>query len=738
MSNVQVGEIIDGRYRVEAVIAKGGMSTVFRCEDVRLGRRVAVKVMDDRYLDDAIFRSRFVREAKSMAQLGHPNIVDVYDFNSTGDHAYLVMELISGGTLRELLAERGPMPPHAATQVMRGLLTGLSVAHKQGLVHRDIKPDNVLINKDHRVKLTDFGLVRAVAQSEHTSDKIIGTVSYLSPEQVDGGHIGPESDVYSAGVLLFELLTGTTPFDGDTQIAHAMQRLSHDVPAPSSRIDGVPQLFDELVAAATHRDPAERFPTAAEFLAALEDVATELELPSFKVPVPTNTAVARATEVVAGATEVVAPLPPLAPPVENQSTSILPPLEPTPAPAPIAEPPTEAFPVAPQVTPPNMPPITPEPETRDVPAVREDQSVAFEAPTPVSNRSTAKLIAWFLVVALLIASVAVGGWWFGSGRYGEIPQILGEDRPTAIQLVSDAGFDPVVTEVFSDDVTVGKAVGTAPPFGSRVPRSDQVEVLISKGLPTVPVLPASGDIAEYRRAVEERTLILEIGGDVFSNDVPKGQIVSVSPSPGVTVKTESVVTASISKGAAPVDVPDVAGMSQEDATRTLTDAGLTVGSVQQEFSQRHKPGHVISTSPGSHAKLARGSEVNLKVSNALEMPSVIGKTSTEAVAQLESLGFVVTLEDTSDAGTVPYEIVGTSARAGALIDPASPEVTLQVANRVRVPSVVGRTMEDATQILTNMGLSVNTRRDGSRVLTQSPRAGAKVDIGSTVELTALR
>ncbi|MEJ5998582.1 Stk1 family PASTA domain-containing Ser/Thr kinase [Corynebacterium sp. H130] len=726
MSYVQVGDVLDGRYRLDAQIAKGGMSTVFRGEDLRLGRHVAVKVMDDRYLDDAIFSSRFVREAKSMAQLSHPNIVDVYDFNSAGDHAYLVMEFISGGTLRELLAERGPMPPHAATQVMRGLLTGLSVAHKQGLVHRDIKPDNVLINADHRVKLTDFGLVRAVAQSERTSDQIVGTVSYLSPEQVAGEHIGPAADVYSAGILLFELLTGTTPFAGDTQLAHAMQRLHADVPAPSSRIEGVPPLFDELVAAATHRDPSDRFPTAAEFLAALEDVATELELPSFKVPVPLDTAVSRATEIVTAEQ-----------PQPAQSTSILP------QPSAQPEPPTTAFPpVAPAPEPQTsaFPPVAPYQNTEVALPVQQAPAtpaeISFEQPKPMSNRSPIKLIAWLLVVALLIAAVAVGGWWFGSGRYGEIPQIVGLDKSTAVSRVSTAGFKPVVSETYSDDVAVGKAVGTQPPFGQRVPRSKEVAVLISKGQPTVPAVPVDGDVQQYRQALSERTLKLEFGADAYSDTIPVGGIATVSPAAGVTVRTGSTVTAQISKGPAPVDVPDVSGKDEATAKKILTDAGFTIRSTTSAFSAKHPAGEVISTNPGPGTKLKRGSDVELKVSNAIKVPDLVGMTYDEAVAALGD-DITISVEETNAAGDKPQEIVGMSEKAGALINPEGAHISLQVATRIKVSSVIGMSVNEATQTLQEQGLNVTLRREGDTVLMQSPRAGSKVDVGSTVELTAI-
>ena len=286
-----VGALLDGRYRVEARIATGGMSTVYRGIDVRLGRPVALKVMDTRYAGDQQFLTRFHREARAIASLKHPGLVAIYDQGNDPTHPFLVMELIEGGTLRELLRERGPMPPHAAVAVLRPVLGGLGVAHRAGLVHRDIKPENVLISDDGEVKLVDFGLVRAIAEAGITSTSVIlGTAAYLSPEQVLGADTGPRSDVYSAGIMAFELLTGTTPFTGDSAITVANQRLDQDVPPPSSVIDGVPDQFDDFIARATARDPDGRFADAAAMSAELDVIAEELALPQFRVPAPRNSA----------------------------------------------------------------------------------------------------------------------------------------------------------------------------------------------------------------------------------------------------------------------------------------------------------------------------------------------------------------------------------------------------------------------------------------------------------------
>jgi serine/threonine protein kinase, bacterial len=290
-SDPLVGAVLDGRYRVDVPIAAGGMSTVYRGLDLRLDRPVALKVMDSRYSGDQMFLTRFQREARAVARLKDRGLVAVYDQGIDGNYPFLVMELVEGGTLRELLRERGPMPPHAVAAVLGPVLSGLAAAHRAGLVHRDVKPENVLISDDGEVKIADFGLVRAVAEAKITSTSVIlGTAAYLSPEQVGTGDSGPRSDVYAAGILTYELLTGSAPFTGDNALAVAYQRMDNDVPAPSTAIAGVPRQFDDLVLCATARDPADRFADAQEMAAELDDIAEELGLPAFRVPAPRNSA----------------------------------------------------------------------------------------------------------------------------------------------------------------------------------------------------------------------------------------------------------------------------------------------------------------------------------------------------------------------------------------------------------------------------------------------------------------
>ncbi|MBX7431662.1 protein kinase [Mycobacterium sp. Y57] len=298
------GMVLDGRYRVDTLIATGGMSEVYRGLDLRLDRPVALKVMDSRYAGDTDFLARFQREARAVARLKDPGLVAVYDQGLDGRHPFLVMELVEGGTLRELLRERGPMPPHAVAAVLRPVLGGLAAAHRAGLVHRDVKPENILISGDGEVKIADFGLVRALADAKITSTSVIlGTAAYLSPEQVATGETDSRGDVYSVGVLVFELLTGVTPFTGDTALAVAYQRMDNDVPPPSTAIHGVPRQFDEFVHRATARDPAHRFADAAEMDEQLDVIAAELGLPYFRVPPPRNSALHQSAQIPTDARE---------------------------------------------------------------------------------------------------------------------------------------------------------------------------------------------------------------------------------------------------------------------------------------------------------------------------------------------------------------------------------------------------------------------------------------------------
>ncbi|WP_018297096.1 Stk1 family PASTA domain-containing Ser/Thr kinase [Corynebacterium lubricantis] len=757
MSQLAVGDYLEDRYRIDRPIARGGMSTVYRCVDERLGREVAAKVMDEKYVDDEVFMSRFTREARAMAQLTHPNLVNVYDFSVHGDHAFLIMELITGGTLRELLAERGPMPPHAATSVMRAVLTGLSVAHAKGMVHRDIKPDNILINGDNRVKLADFGLVRAAADSTHSTDQIVGTVAYLSPEQVNGTEITQASDVYSAGIVLFELLTGETPFSGDTQLTHAFARLNDDVPAPSSKIAGVPKLFDELVATATARDPHDRFSDAGEFLAALDDVAAELNLPAYTVPVPTNSAAHR---VAAIPTNMTPPQGADADPAENvtevvdgpeSKTSILennardnaetyvfPEADPQPV-SPVApKNETAIFPAA----------ASPRPETQiqhEVPAQQPQQpapraEVDTQAPAPETNRSKVTLIVWLVVIAVLTVAVAIGAWWFGSGRYGEIPQVLGMDREQAVTAVADAGFETATEIVYHDSVPVDQSVGTQPPVGGKALPGDVVTVLISQGRPTVPEVPAGIGVEDYRALANERTFEVATGESVYSSGAPVGSIAKTEPEAGTALAMGSTITVAVSKGPEPIAVPDIRGIPQRDAIAQLEDAGLNVGEITEKFDDEIYSGNVISTSPARLSELERGDTVDLVISNAVTVPDVTGWDVEDATSALEEAGLDVgrATRDKDVVSDNANRVTTTDPAPWTNLEPDDADVRLVLPGRVTVPNLEGMRVEDARDQLESIGLKLNrgSRYDDELITTQNTKAGESVSAGTTIRVSS--
>ncbi|WP_179472690.1 protein kinase domain-containing protein [Mycolicibacterium vinylchloridicum] len=389
------GVLLEGRYRVDTKIATGGMSTVYRGLDVRLDRPVALKVMDARYAGDSQFLTRFQREARAVARLKDPGLVAVYDQGGGGssqEPPFLVMELVEGGTLRELLRERGPMPPHAAAAVLRPVLGGLATAHHAGLVHRDVKPENVLISDDGEVKLVDFGLVRAVAEAGITSTSVIlGTAAYLSPEQVSSGAADARSDVYAVGILAYELITGTTPFTGDNPLTVAYQRMDNDVPLPSTAISGVPRQFDEFIARATARNADDRFADAEEMADDLDAIAAELALPKFRVPAPNNSAQhAAATAFHSRPTD------------DYRAAQSAPP-----APAPVKNP-TRQLVREPQ-------------DWEPAPAEDENPTVASQfAGIDIGEfiwerqRARRSLVFWVLIVLLLTGGAAAAGWTLGT------------------------------------------------------------------------------------------------------------------------------------------------------------------------------------------------------------------------------------------------------------------------------------------------------------------------------------
>jgi serine/threonine-protein kinase len=576
------GALLDARYRVGPVIARGGMSTVYRGLDTRLDRPVAIKVLDPAMAADPAFRVRFEREARLAARIDHPAVVDVHDQGDAPDGAlFLVMELVEGGTLRDVLRARGAVGVPAALAVMEPVLAGLAEAHRQGMVHRDVKPENVLLSDAGEVKVADFGLVTAAAQAgaSHVG-MIMGTLAYLSPEQVASGAADARSDVYAAGIMLYELLTGAPPYVGDTPISVAMRHLNEDVPPPSLVATEVPPELDEVVLAATRRDPAARPADAAAFLAALRRVRDQLAVPR------------------------VAPPRPPARPVEEQAT--------VPAgrhAAAVAAPPGPGG-------------------TRTMerpPGADDDAPTAVAAPADrgmpdhrVARRRSRRLLALWIVVVLLLGAVVAGAaWWLGTGRWTAMPSVVGLDRPAAEKLLADSDLVVTVTEAHHDTVADDVVAAAEPAPQSRLLRGSEVRLTVSTGRPVVPAVAPGAAVAAAEQQIRDADLtpVQSVTATEFSETVPQGAVVRTNPAAGSPLAIGAPVTLVLSKGAQPkqVEVPYVVGDRLREAQQTLRDAGFAV-EVESDFPFGGRDnGRVVRQDPDAGETATRGATITLTV-----------------------------------------------------------------------------------------------------------------------------
>ncbi|WP_330182022.1 Stk1 family PASTA domain-containing Ser/Thr kinase [Nocardia sp. NBC_01503] len=632
--------MLEGRYRIDAPIARGGMSTVFRGVDTRLDRPVAIKVMDPKFANDPQFLTRFELEARAVAKLKHPGLVAVYDQGVDGDHPFLIMELVEGGTLRELLRERGPMPPHAVRAVAEPVLAAIGVAHAAGLVHRDIKPENVLISDSGEVKIADFGLVRAVAAASITSDSVIlGTAAYLSPEQVTSGSADARSDVYSAGILIFEMLTGRTPFTGDTSISIALQRVDKDVPSPSRLISGVPPEFDELVAHATAREPSHRFGDATEMARELRRIARELQLPDYRVPAPAESAEHLSARYrVDPAPAAAHPAPRTPEPVRHAPYGAADVTTRIPADPPTMQVPphqqTRVMTAAREIPPEYAPPTRQDPRQPE----RGHRSELIED----RGKSRRTVIIWLSIVVALAMLLGIGGWWLGVGRYAAVPSIAGLDTQRAISTLQDAGFSTETRQKASDIIPVGNVVGTDPTAGTKVTKGSTVAVLVSSGKPKVPDVTPGQDVSSVTKAIKDAGLTPVDSGEIGST-APKGTLAKVDPGPGTVLPTGGSVKVYRSKGSAPIKMPDLSGKTEDEAKGILQKAGITVRDTRAQYDAKIKAGQVIATDPVAGTTVETGDGVTLIVNNAVEVPSVLGSNVAAARAKLEALGLKVTV-----------------------------------------------------------------------------------------------
>ena len=583
------GILLDRRYRIGAKVARGGMASVYEAIDTRLDRTVAVKVMHPGLADDGDFAARFVREARAAARLTHPNVVGVYDQGEDDGTVYLVMEYVPGRTLRDVVRAEAPLLPLRALSLVEPVLSALATAHRAGMVHRDVKPENVLIAEDGRVTVADFGLAKAVsADTQHTATGgvLIGTVSYLAPELVVHGRGDARADVYAVGIMLYELLTGRKPHQGDSPIHVAYQHVHADVPPPSRLVPGLPAYLDALVARATARDPHQRPADAGVLLHQLHRVRQAL------------------AEGVREDPELTTDLTPL---LTHADLQVGPDPGP-PAAAEVAAAEVAAAEVAGAV------PVRPTP----VPARRTPEEQEAERPRRRSRRGPA-----LLVVALLLAGLlGYAAWWFGVARYTLTPGVLGLSQAAAERELDEAGLAVRLGEpAFSETVDAGRVLSTDPAPGDRVLDGGTVTVVLSQGQERYQVPRLAGLTEDQAQdALAGRNLAFGGSTERFSETVAAGEVIASNPDAGASLRRDAVVDVIVSKGRRPIRFGDWSGRDAGRAETVLRERGLRVVTGEQ-FSDSVPEGRVVSQAPSS-GPLFRGQQVTLVVSKGPDLVAV--------------------------------------------------------------------------------------------------------------------
>ena len=605
LSDPLVDRLLDGRYAVRSRIARGGMASVYLATDTRLDRRVAVKVMHPGFADDPEFVARFTREARAAAALNHPDVVSVYDQGTDGGHPFLVMEYVPGETLRSVLRSRGRLSPAEAVAVMDHVLAALAAAHAAGLVHSDVKPENVLVTPDGRVKVADFGLARAVAASTVTASTatLIGTAAYLAPEQVRDGASDARTDVYSAGVMFFELLTGEPPFSGDSPMSIAFRHTQEDVPAPSSYVAAVPPEIDAVVRAATARDAAARPADAGALHRMLLEVRDRLGLHA-AVPAPEPAYTASNDTLVVERTQALATAPPEQPPAQPAG----------------------------------------------------------------ADRSGRRRRRWPLVVAVLTAAAvaaAFAGWYLAVGRYTSTPTVVGLSRPAAEAKLKAAGLHAKwLPSVYSDTIAPHLVAVEDPKAGHDLRKGSAVSLRLSLGRDHVP--DVRGDTVDAATAaLAKAQLKLGVTQNRYSDTVARNHVITSSPKPGAAVSPGTEITLVVSQGPSPVTLPDVRGKQADQATSILQALGLSV-TTTQKYDDKIPAGTVIDSNPPAGTTVHKGDSVGLIVSKGPELvpvPDVLGMQVDDAKKLLETAGFKVKI---SALPTGPGRVLSESPSGGSM------------------------------------------------------------------------
>jgi eukaryotic-like serine/threonine-protein kinase len=632
------GTIFAGRYRLERKLGGGGMADVWLAEDQELGRKVAIKMLHDRYANDTQFVERFRREATHAAGLSHPNVVSIFDRGEAGGSYFIVMEYVEGRTLKELIVTRGPCPVPVAISYVRQVLAALRYAHRNGIVHRDIKPHNVLVDHEGRVKVADFGIARAGSSQMTEAGSIIGTAQYLSPEQARGAPVDESSDLYSTGILLFELLTGKVPFTGETPVEIAMKHLSQVPPAPSSIRSEVPHDLDLVVVRALAKEPADRYRSAKE-------MDRDLELVGRGDAVGPETEEA-ATMVLRGES--------------TAETSVQP---------------------------------------RPVGFGGDERYRAYEGQVKTGRAWWPWLVAAAAAIALGIGGWLLYDNirdQIDANEPVAVNIYTGILEQKAVALIDADGFEHNVRRLPNADVQPGYVYQQDPEPGTKQPRGSIVTILVSSGKPKVTVPSLVGKSRDA--AVAELTrLQLEPNVVQVSSSQQANQVTAQNPKPGVVVVAGSSVRINVSSGPKPVAVPSVIGQSYDSAAAQLQSAGFTVGRVDVDSDQ--PAGQVVDQSPPGNSTASNGSSVTLSVSKGpttVTVPDVSLQTVAGARATLRAAGFKVSVvrQDTDDEsldGLVMSQDPGGNTQA----DPKS-VVTLTVGQFVPPPDVTTETTSTDT------------------------------------------
>jgi serine/threonine-protein kinase len=680
VSDPLVGTLVDNRYLIHSRLARGGMSTVYLSTDQRLERDVALKVMHPHMAGNPQFLDRLGREAKAAARLSHPHVVGVLDQGEDGRIAYLVMEYIKGHTLRDVLNEKGAFSPRLALALIDPVVEGLGAAHAAGLIHRDIKPENVLIADDGRIKLGDFGLARAISTSTSTG-ALIGTVAYLSPELVLGKQADARSDIYSVGIMLYEMITGRQPFDGDVPIQVAYQHVNSTVGAPSVLVPGLAAEVDELVQWCTANDPDKRPVDGNTLLSELRHIRTNLKDAELDLQPPG----AVGSTVPAAAA---APNRPPGPPPGRSPGSQRPATGPRDNPP--AEAPTEmlgglqqateiishgsnpttvmsAAPRHPAYGPLSAPDEEPdrgpgedEPRTISTGALKraqrrqdrgEEKARQRAAATPVrrlrEGNGRRRSLLWILLLVIAAVLAASAGWFFGMGpgSPGTIPALTNKTVAEAQQLLRAAGFQSTTKDVFDDDISAGLVVGSEPEAGRVVRKFQPVSLAVSKGPELFPLPELTGNPLDQAKITLNGTgMTLGKITETYNEAAAAGIVLAQDPSGGSPARRGTPVNLTVSKGPQPIPVPDVRGQEQDAAVESLEAHGLKAVISPETVNDRKIPkGAVVSQVPAS-GNLSKGGTVVLTISKGpklLDVPSYIGKQANDARRALEQLGFEV-------------------------------------------------------------------------------------------------